>query len=179
MMMMVLAHVLATAGCATLPHTRLPPVVMAARYSRREVVKSPDTFYKSFTKAGGGEALLGVIAGGLALYGGTRREALYAEIAALDASAPKASVQHLPLVTLASASTPGKIKLEITAPDATAGEVDSMWLKDAGSNEIISARQFRSGAAPELSLLLDRGQRLIPVVHCSDGVTVGAAFDVK
>ena len=175
-MMTIILH--ATACGALLPATRLPPVVMAARYSRREVV-SGDSFYKSFTKAGGGEALLGVIAGGLALYGGTRRESLYEEMAALDASAPRAAVEHLPRVTLAPASTPGRVKLEMSAPDAKAGEVDAMWLKDAGSNEIISARQFRSGATPELSLLLDRGQRLIPVVHCSDGVTVGAAFGVR
>jgi len=157
--------------------TRRAPVAMASgdRYSRREVVQG-DSFYKSFVKGGGGEALLGVIAAGLAFYGGTRRDSLFDDIAALDASAPSATTPHSPLVTLTAVQANGRVKLEVAAP-AIAGpdRVDSMWVKDAVTGEIIAAQQFQAaGPPPVLSILVENGRRIVPVVHCTEGVTAGA-----
>jgi hypothetical protein len=146
--------------------------------TRREVV-SGDSMYKSFVKGGGGEVLLGVIAASVAAYGGTRRDALKDEVAMLDASSAISATPHLPSVVLSPSGANGRVSCEITAPTVAAPDrIDFIWLKDVNSGEILAAKKVSSASQQQavLSLALEKGRRAQPVVHCTDGITIGDEF---
>ena len=146
--------------------------------TRREVV-SGDSLYKSFVKSGGGEALLAVIAASIAAYGGTRRDALKDEVLALDTSSTISATPHVPLVVLSPSGANRRVGCEVTAPIvALPDKVDYIWLKDVDSGEVLAAKKVSSGGQQQavLSLALEKGRRAQPVVHCSDGITIGDQF---
>ena len=146
--------------------------------TRREVV-SGDALYKSFVKSGGGEALLAVIAASIAAYGGTRRDALKDEVLSLDISSATSPTPHIPSVVLSPSGANGRVGCEVTAPIvALPDKVDYIWLKDVDSGTILAAKKVSSGGQQQavLSLALEKGRRAQPVVHCSDGITIGDQF---
>ena len=133
-----------------------------------------DEFYKSFKNAGGGEALLAVIAGGLAWYGGQLRGSLFDEIAALEASGSinkQGAASHVPAVDLSPAGTPTApaVKVELSAPG---DDIAFVWLKDEETGEVLAARKGAAIAVP-----VGPGRRLVPFTSsAADGVWQGTPF---
>ena len=167
-----------SAGNAHGNHRRATYAVTMKGVNRRQVVTAPDSAYKSFVKAGGGEALLGVIAAGTAFYGGTRRDGLYEEVAAMAAATR--STAFVPTTRTSAARVNGQIAVEVTASAASDDFIDYLWLADAESGDVVAAQKFKrspSGMPPVLSVQVARGRRLVALAHRSDGVTAeGAGF---
>ena len=157
---------------------------MAARKTtRRQVISgeaATDSFYKSFAKAGGGEALLFVIAAGLANYGGNMRGSLFEQIGAIDAAAATTNTSPVPTVAIGGKKVNGQVSVEVSASSISAEDyVDYIWIKDATTGEVLSARSYRGteGVPPMLSCLVERERRLTPCVHYKlSGVSRGQEF---
>jgi hypothetical protein len=157
---------------------RSPAVCAGAKdLSRREVI-SANSWYKSFVKAGGGEALLFVIAGATALYGGSVRGSLFDDLKELEAGGRNQGVAHVPIVRISPSGANGRVRVEISASGVAAPDsIDCIWVRDERTGEIIGARSFRSTESPVLGLLAVRGQSLVPLVHSQvDGVWEGTPF---
>ena len=126
-----------------------------------------------------GEALLAVIAGSIAYYGGSRRGLLFQDLAALDNDSSKnqGAVPHLPKVRVLPSGANGRVSVEVSASATSPDSIDYVWVKDAASGEILGGRAFRPDDAPVLSILASPGQRLVPLVHSrADGTWEGATF---
>jgi hypothetical protein len=151
---------------------------------RRQVISgeaTSDTFYKSFVGGGGGEATLFVIAAVVAAVGGNKRNDLYDQVAEMQSSSSSSSSKLAPTVKLEASRLSGKVSLQIVAPVVTAPDfVDFIWLRDADSGDVFSARKFKaSEPAPGtvLQVIVERGQKIVPVVHtASQELYVGDAF---
>ena len=170
----------------------LAPTVhaLAARPSgrvarRRELLSvgaqtGANTAYKSFAKAGGGEATLAVIAACTAYYGGLQRDGRNARLAELEASAPRTK-EHAASVVISPTQAIGSVSVEVSIPAAPGAaepapgdRVDYIWLKDAASGQIVAARGFKPGDPLVLTSLVSKGSRVVPLVHSErDGVWVG------
>ena len=177
----------------------LAPTVhaLAARPSgrvarRRELLSvgaqtGANTAYKSFAKAGGGEATLAVIAACTAYYGGLQRDGRNAQLVELEASAPRTK-EHAASVVISPTQAIGSVSVEVSIPAARPGaaseaepapsdRVDYIWLKDAESGQIVAARGFKPGDPLVLTSLVSKGARVVPLVHSErDGVWVGEPF---
>ena len=143
-----------------------------------------NTAYKSFAKAGGGEATLAVIAACTAYYGGLQRDGRNAQLVELEASAPRTK-EHAASVVISPTQAIGSVSVEVSIPAARPGaaseaepapsdRVDYIWLKDAASGQIVAARGFKPGDPLVLTSLVSKGSRVVPLVHSErDGVWVG------
>ena len=142
-----------------------------------------NTAYKSFAKAGGGEATLAVIAACTAYYGGLQRDGRNAQLAELEASAPRTK-EHAAFVVISPTQAIGSVSVEVSIPaapgaaePAPGARVDYIWLKDAASGQIVAARGFKPGDPLVLTSLVSKGSRVVPLVHSErDGVWVGEPF---
>jgi len=156
------------------------PAVRAGRekMSRRDVV-SGGSWYKSFVNAGGGEALLFVIAGATALYGGSVRGSLFEDLKELESGGRnQGATSHVPTVRISPSGANGRVSVEISVSAVAAPDcIDYIWVRDEQTGEITGARSFRPSESPVLGLLATRGQHLRPLVHSKvDGVWEGAPF---
>jgi hypothetical protein len=153
----------------------------------RDPVVPRRTLYKSFVDAGGGEALIGLISIGAITYGANVRQGIEGSAETLESSCQvrDADAAHTPSFL----ATSGQLRLKstersvtFTAP-ATTGMVDVMWLRDADSQELISAfSNKRKAAEPELTTTLRVGQTVVPLLHYTDEVGVvwrGPTFTVS
>lgn len=147
--------------------------------SRRDVLDGNAT-YKRFVKAGGGEALLAVIAASVALYGGRVRNGLFNDLEQLEASV--SSSVPSPTVFMSTSAAMGQVIVELSAtvPESLQDRIDYIWCKDAGTGETIAARSFKGSESPVLTTIAKRGRRLVPFVHFArDGTSQGEAFTVQ
>ena len=119
---------------------------------------------------------LGAVA---ASYGSSARSKLFEELQELSSGGAKnQGAPHLPAVELAPGRKAGQVSVTISAaangaPDA----IDYIWARDAQTGEIFIGRRFLPKEAASLSVLVDRGRRVVPCVHStSDGVWEGEPF---
>ena len=154
---------------AAAPRTAPLPVVMVGKngVSRREVLGGgTDGLYKRFVKGGGGELTLFVIAGAIASYRGTKRGALFDELAALDGSDKnRGSGQHVPTVQISSSPQMGQVSVEVSAPANAPDRVDYVRGPNARTHHIRGP-----DACP--GLLNRCGSRTPPLVRSSPGESI-------
>ena len=152
------------------------------KVSRRELFD-----VKGFYAAGGGEALLFVIAGSIAAYGGSRRKGFYEQIAALDAGGRNiggSADQYLPTLSLAKpkSRTLGGIEVRMTWPATNGDYAEFAWLKDANTGIVLAAKAFREQdtGPKEVFTIVERGQRVVPVLkYSSHGLWEGDAMSAN
>ena len=133
-------------------------------------------------QAGGGEALLGVIAAATAIYGGSLRNGLFDELAVLESSGVKneGAVTHVPTVRISPSGANGRVQVEVTVSTASPDFIDYIWVKDADSGDIIAGRGFSVKEPLVLTMLATRGRRLVPIAHSrTDGVWEGTTFSAQ
>lgn len=173
--------------CYTIPRT--PSISMAAgkrksAVSTRRDVLNGDSLTKQFydpegwrknLPPGWSPVLVVSLGAAAAKLGGSGRTKLFDEVNQLSGGDTNQGAEsHLPIVTLMPGRASGKVSVIITAP-ASADAIDYMWAVDADSGEIFSARKFAPRATPKLELIVDRGRRFVPSLHCvGDGVWQGA-----
>ena len=153
--------------------------------SRRDVLDGSSLTKRFYDPAGwrsklppGWSPALVLSIGALAAkYGSSVREGLFDELRAFGGGATnQGDVAHVPLVSLSPGRSRGQVSVEVTAP-SSGDAVDYIWLTDAGSREILSGRKMRPSEAPRLAVLVERGRRVVPSVHCKrDGVWEGEAI---
>lgn len=159
--------------------------------SRRQVLQGGgaksefDSSYQAFAKAGGGEALLFVIAGAIAAYGGSQRSGLFDELAALDAgerNSKGAAAEHQPTASCAPSKVAGKVEVVVSVPPASGpNDVRYIWLKDADSGAVVAGNKFKpedqsEARRPSLTVVLPSGLRVAPMTSGAQyGLWEGAA----
>jgi hypothetical protein len=118
-----------------------------------------------------------------AAYGGSTRARLFDDINALGRAPDQpAAAARAPAVVLTPAAAAGRVALTLSAPELEGartadGTVDYIWLLDADTREIVAGRRFTPSEPPSLTLLVERGRRLVPLLHRAAGdVCEGGAF---
>ncbi len=81
----------------------------------------------------------------------------------------------MPTLAITASTAQGKVSVEVSA-SAGADRIDYVWLKDAETGEILSGRSYAPNEPPVLTTLVERGRRVVALVHCAaDGVWESAA----
>ena len=117
---------------------------------------------------------LGAVA---ANYGSSVRSKLFDELNELGSGVKnQGKTSHVPIVTLSPGRKSGQISVDITAPVSAPDSIDAIWAIDADTGEVVSGRRFAAAEPPRLAVLVERGRRIVPLVHCvMDGVWEGEA----
>jgi hypothetical protein len=142
----------------------------------------PDGFRAGLPRGWSPALVLGLGAAAAA-YGGSARARLFDQIAGLGRAPDRPdAAARAPAVALAPAGAAGRVSLTLSAPElggarSADGAVDYMWLLDADTREIVAGRRFTPSEPPSLTLLVERGRRLVPLLHRAAGdVCEGGAF---
>ena len=154
---------------------------LLAKQPRGEPVARRDLIGK-LADAGGGEISIAVLALVAAGIGGSVRTGVAAQADQLEKLAEAAMTMrdadaaHSAQLTLTSRGglKAGERAIVVSAPRACEDTfIDLLWLRDAQSGAVLGATEGKqSRQPPSLTLTLQKGQHVLPLLHCADGTVL-------